>query len=70
MIFHIMVLYIYFDNEIMNETNMKVLYGKNPCQNENKCDLIFLDKLAEIVYNELIKNEEWLLVLDGIYFLY
>lgn len=23
-----MVLYIYFDNEIMNETNMKVLYGK------------------------------------------
>lgn len=28
MIFHIMVLYIYFDNEIMNETNMKVLYGE------------------------------------------
>ena len=30
-----MVLYIYFDNEIMNETNMKVHYGKNTCQNEN-----------------------------------
>ena len=39
--YHIMVLYSYFDNEIMTETNMKVLYGKNPCQNENKCDLIF-----------------------------
>lgn len=23
-----MVLYIYFDNEVMNETNMKVLSGK------------------------------------------
>lgn len=28
MIFHIMVLYIYFDKEIIGETNMKVLYGK------------------------------------------
>lgn len=36
-----MVLYIYFDNEIMNETNMKVLSVKNPCQNENKFCLIF-----------------------------
>ena len=26
MIFHIMVLYIYFDNEITDETNMKVFY--------------------------------------------
>lgn len=36
-----MVLYIYFDNEIMNETNMKVHYGKNTCQNEKKICLIF-----------------------------
>ena len=28
MIFHIMVLYIYFDKEIMYETNMKVFSGK------------------------------------------
>ena len=45
-----MVLYIYFDNEIM--------LLKNPCKNKKKLYLIFLDKLAEIGYNELIKNEE------------
>ena len=36
-----MVLYIYIDNEIMYETNMKVLSGKNPFQNEKKICLIF-----------------------------
>lgn len=31
-----MVLYIYFDNEIMNETNMKVLYGKIHAKRKRK----------------------------------
>lgn len=36
-----MVLYIYIDNKVMNETNMKVLFWKNTCQNEKKIRLIF-----------------------------
>ena len=36
-----MVLYIYIDNEIMNETNMRYSIWKNTCQNENKICLIF-----------------------------
>ena len=36
-----MVLYIYFDNEIMNETNMKYFIWKNPCKNKKKLYLIF-----------------------------
>ena len=31
-----MVLYIYFDNEIMNETNMKVLYWKIHAKRKRK----------------------------------
>ena len=31
-----MVLYIYFDNEIMYETNMKVLYGKTNSKMKRK----------------------------------
>ena len=45
-----MVLYIYFYNEIM--------LFKNPCKNKNKLCLIFLDKLANIEYDWLIKNME------------
>ena len=37
-----MVLYIYLDNKIMNEINMKAFYvGKNPFQNGNRCCLNF-----------------------------
>ena len=31
-----MVLYIYFDKEIMNETNMKVFYGKTHSKMKRK----------------------------------
>ena len=36
-----MVLYIYFDNEIMNGNKYESITWKNPCQNENKFCLIF-----------------------------
>ena len=35
-----MVLYIYFDNEITDEINMKACY-LNPCKNKDKPYLIF-----------------------------
>ena len=61
-----MVLYIY----LTTKSQMKLFYGKIHSKMKNKCCLIFLDKLVEVGYNELIKNEEWFLVLDDIYFLY
>lgn len=39
--YHIMVLYIYFDNEITDETNMMYFIWKNTCQNEKKFCPIF-----------------------------
>ena len=45
MIFHIMVLYIYFDNKIMNEINMKVLSGKIHSKMKRNLSNFFLTSL-------------------------